>query len=111
MPRRQRDYRAEYARRKELATEQGWRSYSQKRTASERFRDEEDIRRRWQHQAVERELDLDPTAEPQDFAAFYRAFYDPKESRRRDANSARAKWFVEVTGQVASYNVWEERYA
>lgn len=107
MARRSRDYAAEYASRKEKATEEGWRSYGQKRKAKEVYRDDESVQQLWERQALED----DPDVFPREFAAFYRGLVDPKESKGRDRNSRRAKFFVEVTGTVASYDVWQERYA
>ena len=112
MARRQRDYKAEYQRRQAKARAEGFRSYGQKRKAKERYESEPELRRNWQQQADDvPELPVfDPMEDPRIFSAWYSAFYDPVESKRRDRNSGRAFWFVAVTGQVASFDDWEERY-
>ena len=93
------------------AREEGFRSYSQKRRAKERFAQEPELRLNWQRQADDvPDLPLFPEDEPNLFSDWYRAMYDPTESKRRDRNSARAYWFVVVTGKVASFDDWEERY-
>lgn len=111
MPKRQRDYKAEYQQRQRKAKSEGFKSYAQKRRAKERYEAEPELRRNFQGWGDEVEIPIfDPMDDPRIFSAWYRAFYDPTESKRRDKNSARAFWFVAVTGQVASFADWQERY-
>lgn len=111
MAKRQRNYRAEYERRKAKARTEGFQGYSQKRRAKERFESEPDLRLNWQRRSADvPDQPLFPEDDPETFALWYRAFYDSKESKRRDRDSARAQWFVNVTGQVASFDDWQERY-
>lgn len=111
---RARDYATEYARRKSLAQEQGWKSYSQKRTAHKAIKTDDDIG--LSHYVKVEEPAYYATGGDEGgseavTAAWWRALHDKTDSKSRSVNSARAYWYVEVTGQVASYGVWQEKYA
>lgn len=102
-----------YARRNELRQAQGWQNYAQYRRAQTDLRQNPDVigrSRTWeQTEADTGEVGAGGDDEST-YAAWYRAFRDPKESHKVGIDSPKAKWFVEVTGQVVSYSDWIERY-
>jgi hypothetical protein len=104
-----RDYHAEYEARNELARERGFDSYNDERRLSEALRDSPG--RMDYFEEVFGTRDWKEVADEGGAAAYYNAFIDPVSAHEaRSSDSARAYWFVEVTGDVESFEEWEELY-
>jgi hypothetical protein len=101
-----RDYSAEYERRNELAQEQGWDSYGEKRHDLERFDAREDLQERWDKAMDEFGL----TDNYQDFHAFMDIFGGTGEFNDSTAvGDPLYEWYVEITGEFTPEE-WAEKY-
>lgn len=103
----------DYARRNQLRQEKGWRSYSQYRAAQKEHAAHPELRDSSFAWSAADAPSGEGEAGDEDeelYAAWYRAFRDKKERSSKAVDSPKAKWFVEVTGKVPSYNEWEARY-
>jgi hypothetical protein len=94
-----------YQRRNERMQAMGWKSYGEMRRAAERVNRNANLSDKFAQSGGRA-----GSKTANDLLVFRDAFLNPKTKGQMGRNSAKAKWFVGITGQVATYNEWEELY-
>lgn len=95
-----------YQRRNERMQAMGWKSYGEMRRTAEKVNRSSNLSDKF----AQAEQGKAGSKNASDLLVFRDAFLNKATSHNMGRRSAKAKWFVGITGQVATYNEWEELY-
>lgn len=108
---KRRDYKAENARRNQLARKAGWKSAAQERYAKKKFESSSlDVQGKWGRFKLFRGKNLSKEAQREAFRDFWQGLIDPRTNKDTGRNSPKARWFVLWLGVVPDLDTWDERY-
>jgi hypothetical protein len=97
--------RFSHERRNEIAREQGFRNYYEKRQAIESLKDP-NVRAKFERGVPSGNWRDNPKA----LRAFYGGLIDPKTRHDKSRHSHKAEWFVNYAEAVADYDEWQALY-
>lgn len=109
---KRRDYKAEYARRNQLAQKAGWKTYAQERKAKADYKKaNHDVHKKFEAYSKGPGKNASAADKRRAFWAFWQGLIDPRTRNDISRNSAKATWFVDYYPDWdGDRDIWEELY-